>query len=115
MIMNIIKKQWGLTPLLFLSLALASCAYVGPYVDPPEADPMPEGPGLFTGETGSILIGGKNRASSARHDAESGTLQAQEDFVEFEAYQRWKNVDRFTDEYKEFQQWFNYKEWKSQQ
>lgn len=116
MLITGINKRRSLAPLLFLCLALAGCAHVGPYVDPPEADPMADGPGLFTGEKGYYSYGGDSKETDTKVKVveEKGTLDPA-DFAEFEAYQRWKTEERNSKEYREFQQWQEYKKWKLEQ
>lgn len=104
-------------PLLF-SVAVSNCS-VQPYVDKPADYNNPEGPGLFSGEKGYFLIGdasegedtiGKKRESESARKA----LVNDDGSEEFKAYQQWKNVDRFTEEYLEFKEWLRYQEWKRQ-
>ena len=109
---TIVRRRGLRAPLLFVSLLwlllLGGCQ-VGPYVEPAEPDPLPGGPGLFTGEQGYYVIGGSDD-KKAEPEAEpapqaAGAEPAPADFAEFEAYQRWKNEERHSEEYQEFRQW----------
>jgi len=51
-----IKQQSRKALLFFFSLIIVGCSQLGPYVELEEPDPMPSGPGLFTGETGVIEV-----------------------------------------------------------
>ena len=117
MLLKSINKRRSLAPLLFLCLTLTGCASVGPYVDPPEADPMPKGPGLFTGDKGYYSPNDDDSASTeVKSVSTQGTAsESTGDFEEFEAYQRWKSEERHSNEYREFKQWLEFKQWKSQQ
>ena len=116
MLQNSISKRRSLAPLLFLCLSLTACMKVGPYVDPPESDPLPEGPGLFTGEKGYYSPNDDSENSEEKPVSTESTISSStDDFEEFEAYQRWKTEERQSDEYREFKQWLEFKKWKSQQ
>jgi hypothetical protein len=115
MLNSSINKRRSLAPLLFLCLSLAGCA-IGPFEEPPEADPLPEGPGLFTGKTGYYSPNEDSKNAEVKPGSSEDTaLESTGDFAEFEAYQRWKTEERDSNEYREFLQWQQYRKWKSQQ
>jgi hypothetical protein len=96
-----------------LALGLAACGTPSEYRHPGE---IPDGPGMFTGEDGVARI------STDGEDAEAGSAQPSErggcecaDGDELEAYRaflRWKAEAVGTPEYREFQDW---REWRRQQ
>jgi hypothetical protein len=114
--------------LVFLTImGLWACA--GKPFDPPQADEIPKGPGVFTkGDDGAVLYDSKKErlphASAPQTPAASpdGIQQpaAEVDYDEYESYRQWllwKKSAVGTPEYEEFQQWRewrNYQEWKKQ-
>jgi hypothetical protein len=55
--MTLPRTSTALTLALLLSMGLAGCSSLGLKTEAPEANPtdMPEGPGLFSGESGNLL------------------------------------------------------------
>lgn len=115
MLKTSINKRRSLAPLLFicLLLTLGGCEHVGPFVEPVDPGGIPEGPGLFSGESGTVYEN-KNSTPTISESEELNGSDAN-GFNEFKAYQRWKSEERYSDEYKEFQEWMRYKKWKSEQ
>jgi hypothetical protein len=107
-----------------ISMSIWSCA--GKSFDPPQADEIPSGQGIFTkGEDGVVLYDSNESvqsASPAQAPATSPVDTKQpavaSDYKEFEAYRQWldwKKSTVGTPEYREFQQWREwreYQEWK---
>ena len=78
----------------------------------------PEGPGIFSGETGEIIIFKEDKNSSitdstASDDSGSQPNFSESDFEEFSAFKRWLNSKQTQDQnYQEFLQWLKYEEYK---
>ncbi|MBI3897255.1 MAG: hypothetical protein HY308_03045 [Gammaproteobacteria bacterium] len=75
---------------------------------------IPEGPGIFSGETGEFTVYSDKKAKvntpATAKVADASTPEAYGEFQEFQEFQRWKEANKDTPEYKEFQDW---REWKA--
>jgi hypothetical protein len=104
-----------------------SCA--GRPFDPPQADEIPKGPGVFTkGVDGAVLYdSNKERLPAVSPSQTPATFSggseqpaAESEYEDYEGYRqwlRWKKSAVGTPEYEEFQQWREwrkYQEWKKQ-
>ncbi len=71
-----LRKGLQFLPLAVFALVLAGCANAKPLDRPVTADSMPEGPGLFTGESGEFsfsLFGDKSNDDGRRRDRSTGS------------------------------------------
>lgn len=113
MLHSFTNKRRSFAPLLFVYLlSLAGCNNVGPFVEPVDPGGIPEGPGLFSGENGTLY---QSKNSDVSSEAISEESSGAAEFKEFRDYQQWLKEGRNSDEYKEFQEWMRYKKWKSGQ
>jgi hypothetical protein len=103
-------------------IGLWGCA--GKPFTPPEANEIPEGPGLFTKEKGAVEISTdlNNESSASTSPAktseppagESANFNKPSDYEEFRAYQQWLEWKSFaigSPEYEEFRQWLEWKKY----
>ena len=76
----------------------------------------PQGPGLFSGETGGFVFSSdKNSAADGGTDAKAKADPSNElsqERLEFEEFERWKRSNENPGEYQEFQEWREWKEYK---
>lgn len=115
--------------LLVFMMIMGVWACAGKPFDPPQADEIPKGPGVFTqGDDGAVLYdSNKKRLPNASTPQTPTTLPegtqqpaAEVDYDEYESYRQWllwKKSAVGTPEYEEFQQWREwrkYREWKKQ-
>jgi hypothetical protein len=115
--------------LLAFMMIMGVWACAGKPFDPPQADEIPKGPGVFTqGNDGAVLYdSNKQRLPDASTPQVPATLPegiqqpaTEVDYDEYESYRQWllwKKSAVGTPEYEEFQQWRewrNYQEWKKQ-
>ena len=103
-----------------IAALLASCATVpGEKNDFAIYGEEAEGPGVFSGERGEIVLFADEPASAPGADAGSGATTAQPragDWEEFEAFKRWlKARDAQDDSYQEFLQWRRFEAYKTWQ
>lgn len=69
-----LRKGLQFLPLAVLALVLVGCANAKPLDRPVTADSLPEGPGLFTGDSGefSFSFDGKSNDDGRRRDSNTG-------------------------------------------
>ncbi|MBW2514127.1 MAG: hypothetical protein JRE21_06115 [Deltaproteobacteria bacterium] len=124
-------KVFSRAVLLVFLMVMGVWACAGKPFNPPQADEIPKGPGVFTkGDDGAVLYdSNKERlpddASTPQTPAASpdGIQQpaAEVDYDEYESYRQWKLWKKSavgTPEYEEFQQWRewrDYQKWKNQE
>ena len=113
--------QAGFRPtLVILAALLASCATV-----PAEKSDFAlhgeeaEGPGVFSGESGEIVLFADDAESPPGSDADSAKAPpppSAGDWEEFEAFKRWlKAREAQDDSYREFLQWRRFEAYKNWQ
>jgi hypothetical protein len=111
-------------PCVLLTVVLAGCAAERFEYHP--ATEIPEGPGMFTGKEGAVVLyrsdgtesspaparkaKGVPRSTSATADAAAGGPGDYREFREFQEFKRWKEANRNSPEYREFREW---QEWKA--
>lgn len=106
---------------------LAGCA--AQPADYRSARETPEGPGMFSGEDGRLLLfsdsvsegpdgqpllGGSADGGEAAEPAEADA-EAFREFRAFQAYQRWKEQAQGTGEYGEFREWLRWRQYQQWQ
>lgn len=96
------------------------------YLPPSYAqDDLTPGPGLFSGDSGQILLfntSGKNKKNSTTHSHTHHTsaehpknLPHTSGLSEFELFKEWKSYQNTnSDSYQEFQQWIEYRQFLEQ-
>ena len=124
-------KVFSRAVLLVFLMVMGVWACAGKPFNPPQADEIPKGPGVFTkGDDGAVLYdSNKQRVpddapTPQTPAATPGGIQqpaAEVDYDEYESYRQWKLWKKSavgTPEYEEFQQWRewrNYQKWKNQE
>jgi hypothetical protein len=119
----VLVRSLSLGYLILILIGIWGCA--GKPFTPPEPNEIPEGPGLFTKEKGSVSVSVdlKNKPADSTRQAKPETSSearnsphaSPSDYEEFKAYQQWlewKASALGSPEYAEFLQW---QEWKKDQ
>ncbi|MDH3630183.1 MAG: hypothetical protein OER98_03605 [Gammaproteobacteria bacterium] len=74
----------------------------------------PEGPGVFSGESGEIVLSpGETTEQNAKEGAATSSSISASEAEEFNAFKRWLKSKQAQDEsYQEFQHWLKYEEYR---
>lgn len=95
-------------------LGLSACS--GRYFEYHSAREIPEGPGVFTGEEGAVILGSENLLSASSR-SEEGVRESRryQDFSDYQSFQRCKDSSVDTPDCREFRDWQEWKKYKSLQ
>lgn len=108
-------RRWRWIAAVYCVL-LVSCAGK-PFEYRPQGD-IPEGPGMFSGEEGGlVLYSDEKKREAAKRAKASVPLSEDEyrDFQQFQEFKHWKEANKDSAEYREFrewQEWNAYRAWK---
>lgn len=93
---------------ILLVLGLAACGTPAEYRHPGET---PEGPGMFTGEEGAVRFSTDENESAQAANRDGCECPDTEELEAYRQFLRWKAEAVGTPEYREFQDW---REWRRQ-
>ena len=103
--------------LLLGSILLSACA-ISPSQDSDFVNygEEPEGPGVFSGDSGEILLFDDDDTGASAESGPAPSGLSASDWEEFNAFKRWlRSREARDDQYLEFQQWRQFEQYKSWQ
>ena len=109
-----------LAPSALLLLAIAGCSNtnLGDIDESVDSREQMPGPGIFSDDSGETRLkwSSDSGESTAPAGAQSGTASTTDDKAEFEQFKAWNELrtsGRESAEYREFQQWLEYRKFKA--